>query len=72
VRRNIAVKHEREITMAYQVMYEGDGFIRKGPEPKAAGKEERVAVKAAAPAKSKRASSGGITMFRFTRLVFGR
>ena len=58
--------------MAYGFMYEGDGFLRKGPDPKdAAGKEEHV--KEAAPAKAaKPARSGGITPFRFTRLMFGR
>ena len=58
--------------MAYGFMYEGDGFLRKGPEPKdVVGKEERV--KAEAPAKAvKPARTGGSTPFRFTRLMFGR
>jgi hypothetical protein len=59
--------------MAYGFMYEGDGFIRKGPEPvEVAGKEENV--KATAPAKAAKPArrSGGITAFRFTRMVFGR
>ncbi len=62
--------------MAYEIMYEGDGFIRKGPEPKELpGKE----VADTAPKKDTqvqpekkpvRRGRGGITMFRFTRLVF--
>jgi hypothetical protein len=57
--------------MAYDLMYEGDGFIRKGPKPKkadTAGKQEPAVkverIKKAAPVR------GGITMFRFTRLIF--
>jgi hypothetical protein len=64
--------------MAYEMMYEGDGIIRRGPEPKAAGTEQRVPAtpkpakaKAEAKPESSARRSGGITMFRFTRRVFG-
>lgn len=56
--------------MAKDLMYEGDGFIRKGPEPKeiqATGKEEPVKVERIRKVPPVR---GGITMFRFTRLMF--
>jgi hypothetical protein len=58
--------------MANGFMYEGDGFIRKGPEPtEVAGKDERA--KADSPQKAtKPARRRGITPFRFTRMVFGR
>jgi hypothetical protein len=69
----------KETKMAYEIMYEGDGFIRRGPEPKAAGIEQgvletRKLAKAKAKAKSGSGArrGGGITMFRFTRMVFGR
>ena len=61
--------------MAYDLMYEGDGIIRKGPEPKKiADKESRSAAELnQAPVKiPARRRSGGITMFRFTRLLFSR
>jgi hypothetical protein len=58
--------------MAYQVMYEGDGFIRKGPEPKATGKEQRISASEQSRPETKQKARGGITMFRFTRMVFGR
>ena len=57
--------------MAKDLMYEGDGFIRKGPEPKqeceATGKQEPVKVEKIRKVPPVR---GGITMFRFTRLMF--
>ena len=58
--------------MAYESMYEGDGFIRKGPQPKSAGKEVRVSTGKTESPKRRSWLDGGITMFRFTRLVFGR
>jgi hypothetical protein len=60
--------------MAYEGMYEGDGFIRKGPTPKPIeGIEEPKAVVKTQAKPAKKAGRGrGITMFRFTRLVFGK
>ncbi len=55
--------------MAYQVMYEGDGFIRKGPEQnEIAAEEQRTATGCAEP--RKRTWRGGITMFHLMRLLF--
>ena len=58
--------------MAYDLMYEGDGIIRKGPEPKkiADKKESSTTVVNQAPASKPARRRGGITMFRFTRLLF--
>jgi len=59
--------------MAYEVMYEGDGFIRKGPQPKEGPGESSPAAEKdkGQPAKKPARRRGGITMFRFTRLLFG-
>jgi hypothetical protein len=54
--------------MPYEIMYEGDGFIRKGPEPKAIKNEERVAVPAEPVSKPEQ--KGGA--FSFSRVFFGR
>ena len=55
--------------MAYEIMYEGDGLIRKGPQPKKlAGEESRAVAKNAEP--RKRTWRGGITMFHLVRLLF--
>ena len=58
--------------MGNGLMYEGDGYLRKGPTPdEVKGKEARA--KNAAPEKASKARGGnGITWFRITRLVFGR
>ena len=60
--------------MAYEIMYEGDGFIRKGPEPKKiAGLDEQQPTAANAvekPSTKPVRRRGGITPFRFMRLVF--
>jgi hypothetical protein len=61
--------------MAYdKMMYEGDGFIRKGPEPKKIAVKDDVAADKdqARPATKPARRRGGITMFRFTRLLFSR
>jgi hypothetical protein len=60
--------------MAYEIMYEGDGFIRKGPKPLEGGPKEESSVSVekqqAVPAKGPARRRGGITLFRFTRLIF--
>ncbi len=53
--------------MAYEVMYEGDGLIRKGPQPKKC-EESRTVAKSGEP--RKRTWRGGITMFHLMRLLF--
>ena len=61
--------------MAYDLMYEGDGIIRKGPEPKKIADKQESSSTAElkhAPAKKPARRRGGITMFRFTRLLFSR
>ncbi len=59
--------------MAYEVMYEGDGFIRKGPTPKEIPGESGPAAERnqAQPARKPARRRGGITLFRFARLLFG-
>jgi hypothetical protein len=54
--------------MAYKGMYEGDGFIRKGPEPKNAGEESRTVEKNTG--RSRKTWRGGITMFHLMRRLF--
>lgn len=55
--------------MAYEVMYEGDGFIRKGPERKGiAADQQRTVEKNCAP--RKKTWRGGITVFHLMRLLF--
>ena len=55
--------------MAYEVMYEGDGFIRKGPEHEEfAAEEQKTAAKSVQP--RKKTWRGGITMFHLMRLLF--
>ncbi len=53
--------------MAYEVMYEGDGLIRKGPQPKNV-EEPRTVARNAEP--RKRTWRGGITLFHLMRLLF--
>jgi hypothetical protein len=67
------VATRKEDAMAYGLMYEGDGFIRKGPSPEeAGGKEVQVQAAPAKAEKPARSAGHGITWFRLTRLVFGR
>jgi hypothetical protein len=59
--------------MAYEAMYEGDGFIRRGPEPKATDKAHRVSADGKAKAKpAEKARGGQVTASWFSKLVFGR
>ncbi len=53
--------------MAYDSMYEGDGFIRKGPAPKDV-KESRPVEKNTE--RKKKTWRGGITVFHLMRLLF--